>query len=110
MQERDLGDPGEIAMLWTNAPDALLCCASACGSKEGFLFLAYPAFRFAQSGINPRPTHFLERALRTSEAVPGYYQAVPGGTDPGKAGCIVAALRKGWKIMAMKHILVRAAV
>jgi hypothetical protein len=34
----------------------------ACGSEEGIFCLAYPAFRFAQSGINPRPTTSFRRA------------------------------------------------
>ncbi|SRR5579871_306133 len=34
---------------------------------------AYPAFRFAQSGMNPRPTTFVSSAIRALGNVPGYY-------------------------------------
>jgi hypothetical protein len=43
-------------------------------------FFLYPAFRFAQSGINPRPTTSFSAQARAFGNVTGLLPDVPGGT------------------------------
>ena len=58
---------------------APLRCAQAFGRAERVSFYAYPAFRFAQSGMNPRPTKpFNARSAPQDHA--GLFLSVPGGT------------------------------
>jgi hypothetical protein len=44
-----------------------LCATRRPAAQGRFVCFAYPAFRFAQSGINPRSTHFLKVAQARSE-------------------------------------------
>jgi hypothetical protein len=59
--------------------NALRCAARGPAAQGRSVCFAYPAFRFAQSGINPRPTHFLKQRKRAFGNVAGYYRSSLAG-------------------------------
>ena len=73
MQKRNLGHPGEIALLGMNLPNASLRCASACGSEEKVFIICLPGIYSSAR----------KRALGN---MPGYYRSSLAGLDSCDSG------------------------
>jgi hypothetical protein len=70
--------------------------ATACDARKDLCF-ACPAFRFAQSGLKPRPTSLLKVRKRALGNVPGYYRSSLAGLRCCRRGLVVFldAVRRG---------------